>query len=76
MDKVIETLERLYKEQYNHPIQTRPKPKAGVTGEEPENIKVADYGDEGGNTSFSAKKVNKSRNRQFEDEDETEDNEE
>ena len=72
MDDVIKTLERLYKEQYNHPIQTRPKPKPGVTGEEPESIKVSDYGDEGGNTSYSAKKVNKSRNREFEDEDEDE----
>ena len=72
MNDVIKTLERLYKEQYNHPIQTRPKPKPGVTGEEPESIKVSDYGDEGGNTSYSAKKVNKSRNREFEDEDEDE----
>ncbi len=72
MSDVMDTLERLYKirEQYNHPIQTRPKSKPGITGEEPESIKVTDYGDEGGNTSFSAKKVNKSRNREFEDEDE------
>jgi hypothetical protein len=29
-------LDELYKkEQYNHPIQTRPEPKAGITGEEP-----------------------------------------
>lgn len=70
-DKIIEVLERLYqKEQYNHPIQTRPKPKPGVTSEEPEDLKVRDFGDEGGNTSFSAKRVNKSRNREFEDEDE------
>ena len=69
LDKIREVLERLYqKEQYNHPIQTRPKSKPGVTSEEPEDIKVRDFGDEGGNTSFSSKRVNKSRNREFEDE--------
>jgi hypothetical protein len=70
--KISEVLERLYKEeldeQYNHPIQTRPKPKPGITSEEPERIQVKDFGDEGGNTSFSAKHVNKSSNREFEDE--------
>ena len=71
MNDVFDTLERLYKkEQYNHPIQTRPKPKPGITGEEPKEIKVNDFGDEGGNTSFSAKRVNKSKNRDFDDEDE------
>lgn len=55
-------------EQYNHPIQTRPKSKPGVTGEEPKDIKARDFGDEGGNTSFSSKRVNKSSNREFEDE--------
>jgi hypothetical protein len=71
MKDVLEALERLYKarEQYNHPIQTRPKPKAGLTGEEPEDIQVNDFGDEGGNTSFSSKRVNKSHNREFEDQD-------
>jgi len=30
-------LAELYnKEQYNHPIQSRPEPKAGITGEEPD----------------------------------------
>jgi hypothetical protein len=70
MNDIYDTLERLYKkEQYNHPIQTRPKPKPGITGEEPDDIKSADFGDEGGNTSFSAKRVNKAKNRQFEDQD-------
>ena len=81
MNDVADVLKRLYDkedlgEQYNHPIQTRPKPKAGVTGEEPEEIKSNDFGDEGGNTSYSAKKVNKSNNREFDDEDEDEDEDE
>jgi hypothetical protein len=69
MDDVVDVLKRLYKEQYNHPVQTRPKPKPGITGEEPEEIKANDFGDEGGNTSYSSKRVNKSRNREFEDQD-------
>jgi len=70
MDDVVKALERLYqKEQYNHPLQTRPKPKAGITGEEPGDVKVQTYGDEGGSTSMSSKRVNKSRNHEFEDED-------
>jgi hypothetical protein len=74
MSDIYDTLERLYKkEQYNHPVQTRAKTKPGITGEEPEEIKVSDFGDEGGNTSYSAKRVNKSKNRDFEDEDEGED---
>ena len=71
--KIADVLERLYKrEQWNHPIQTRPKPKPGVTSEEPEEMKVRDFGDEGGNTSYSSKRVNKSRNREFEDDDDGE----
>lgn len=71
--KVADVLEKLYKrEQWNHPIQTRPKPKPGITGEEPEEMKVRDFGDEGGNTSFSSKRVNQSRNRKFEEDDESE----
>ncbi len=32
---ISDKLDELYKkEQYNHPIQTRPKPKAGISGEE------------------------------------------
>jgi hypothetical protein len=74
MQDVIETLKRLYDkqnvdEQYNHPIQTTPKTKPGITGEEPEDIKSNDFGDEGSNTSYSSKRVNKSHNREFEDED-------
>ena len=71
MSNITDVLERAYKrEQYNHPMQTRPKPKPGITGEEPEDIKANDFGDEGGNTSYSSKRVNKSHNREFEDEDE------
>ena len=33
---LADKLEELYsREQYNHPIQSRPKPKAGISGEEP-----------------------------------------
>lgn len=70
MEDVYDTLERLYNEQYNHPIQTRPRPKPGVTGEEPGDIHVKDFKDEGGNTSYSAKRVNRSKNREIEDDDE------
>ena len=36
-EKIIKTLERLYKEYgYAHPIQTRPAPEKGFTGEDPE----------------------------------------
>ena len=71
MNDVADFLEKKYKEeQYNHPIQTRPKPKPGITGEEPEQIKTDTYGDEGGNTSYSSKRVNKSKNREFDDQDE------
>jgi len=73
MEEIYDTLERLYDEQYNHPIQTRPRPKPGITNEEPGDIHVADMKDEGGNTSYSAKRVNRSKNREFKDEDEEED---
>ena len=67
MGKISETLERLYKEQYNHPIQTRPKPKEGITREKPGEVEANMIGDEGSVTSFSTKRVNSSKNRDFED---------
>ena len=76
MQEVVDALKKLYqKEQYNHPMQTRPKTKPGITGEEPEPIKANDFGDEGGNTSYSSKKVNKSHNREFKDKDEEDEDE-
>jgi len=73
MNDVADFLEKRYKEeQYNHPIQTRPKPKPGITNEEPEEIETTDFGDEGGTTSLSSKTVNKSKNRSFKDQDENE----
>jgi hypothetical protein len=72
MSNVTDTLEKLYKEQYNAPIQTRPKPKPGITGEKPGEVKGTMIGDEGSITSFSTKKVNKSRNREFDEDDEVE----
>jgi hypothetical protein len=77
MNDVADFLEKKYKEeQYNHPIQTRPKPKPGITNEEPDEIKANDFGDEGGTTSLSSKRVNKSKNREFEDQDEADKEEE
>jgi hypothetical protein len=77
MKSVVEFLEKFYKqEQYNHPIQTRPKPEPGITGEKPKDIEYTEIGDEGGTTSMSSKRVNKSRNRIFKDEEDYEDKEE
>jgi hypothetical protein len=74
MNNIADTLERLYKEQYNHPIQVRPKPTPGITGETPGEVKGTEIGDEGSVTSFSTKRVNKSKNREFEDEEENDEN--
>ena len=71
--KVIKKLRELYDKVdeygYAHPIQTRPKPKPGITGEEPEEVKSRHVGGITFNRNFSSKKVNKSSNRKIGGED-------
>jgi hypothetical protein len=71
--KIIKKLQELYDKideyGYAHPIQTRPKPSPGITGEKPGEVKGRQVGAVVFNRNFSSKKVNKSSNRKIEDED-------
>ena len=75
--KVISKLEELYNKLneygYGNPVQTRPKPTPGITGEEPGVVTSRNIGGIVFNKNFSSKKVNQSSNREIEDD---EDNDE
>jgi len=74
--KVISKLEELYNKineyGYSNPIQTRPKPTPGITGEKPGEIKSRHVGGIVFNKDFSSKKVNPSSNREIDDEEDEE----
>lgn len=74
--KIIHKLQELYKKLdeygYAHPIQTRPKPKPGITKEKPGEVKSRHVGGIVFNKDFSSKKVNTSSNKVIKDEDDKE----
>ena len=76
-EKVIKKLEELYNNideyGYANPVQTRPKPEPGITGEEPGEIKDHPIGGVVFNKNFSSKKVNQSSNKEFKDDEDVED---
>jgi len=75
--KVISKLEELYNKidefGHGHPIQTRPKPTPGITGEKPGEVTSRHVGGIVFNRDFSSKKVNQSSNREIDDEDDEDD---